>query len=144
MPTYKKISKFEKQLIMVQYVMYRPKQESIETRKALTSDGAAGPLYTASARTKQKTRLPTVNSLLHVTQSLPNNGCFCESTVFALSKYATIQLPECSMGLSVVSLEPQNVKSDLGCELMTYKMDCFSMTDRQTCLEETGPQEHIL
>jgi hypothetical protein len=37
---------------------------------------AAGVLYTASARTAQKTTIATVTPLLRVTQPLPNNGCF--------------------------------------------------------------------
>jgi hypothetical protein len=37
----------------------------------------------------QKTPLPTVTPLLHVTQLLPSNGCFTGSTVLVLSKYAT-------------------------------------------------------
>jgi hypothetical protein len=51
---------------------------------------AAGPRYIASARTAQKTPLPTTLLLLRVTQPLPNNGCFSSSTVFDLSKYATM------------------------------------------------------
>jgi hypothetical protein len=48
------------------------------------------PHYIASTRTPQKTPLPTLTLLLHVTQPLPNNVCFSGSTILALSKHATI------------------------------------------------------
>jgi hypothetical protein len=47
---------------------------------------AAGPRYITPARTARKTPLPTVTPLLGVTQPLPGNGCFSDSTFFALSK----------------------------------------------------------
>jgi hypothetical protein len=52
---------------------------------------AAGPRYIASARTAQKTPLPTLTLLLRVTQPLPRNYCFSDSTVLVLSKYATLR-----------------------------------------------------
>jgi hypothetical protein len=51
---------------------------------------AAGPRYIASARTAQKTPLPTVTPFLRVTQPSPSNGCLSGSTVLALSKYDTL------------------------------------------------------
>jgi hypothetical protein len=51
---------------------------------------AAGPRYMTSARTAQKTPLPTVTRLLHVTQPLPSNGCFYGFTILALGERATI------------------------------------------------------
>jgi hypothetical protein len=51
---------------------------------------AAGRRYIAFARTAQKTTVPTVPPLLRVTQLLSSSGCFSESTVLALSKYAIV------------------------------------------------------
>jgi hypothetical protein len=50
----------------------------------------ADPRYIVSARTAQKTPLPTVTPLLRVTQALPSSGCLSVSTVLVLIKYATI------------------------------------------------------
>jgi hypothetical protein len=47
-------------------------------------------LCIASARTAQKTPLLVVTQLLCVTQPLLSGGCFCGSTVLALSQCATI------------------------------------------------------
>jgi hypothetical protein len=46
---------------------------------------AAGPRYIASARTAQKTPLPTVTPLLRVTQPLSSNDCLSGSTVLAFN-----------------------------------------------------------
>jgi hypothetical protein len=51
---------------------------------------ASGPPYIASVWTAQKTPLPTVTPLLHVTQSLSSSGYLFGSTILALSKYGTI------------------------------------------------------
>jgi hypothetical protein len=50
----------------------------------------AGPCYIASARTAQKSPLPTIIPSLRVTQPLPSNGRFYGSTVLALSKHDAI------------------------------------------------------
>jgi hypothetical protein len=51
---------------------------------------AAGFRCIAAARTAQKTPLPKVTPLLRVTQPLTSNCCFCDSTILAFSKYATV------------------------------------------------------
>jgi hypothetical protein len=51
---------------------------------------AAGPRYTASVRTAQKTMLTTVALLLRVTQTLLIRSCFSGSTILALSKYTIV------------------------------------------------------
>jgi hypothetical protein len=51
---------------------------------------AAAPHYVALAQSTQKTVLPTVTPLLHVTQPLLSKGLFSSSTVLVMRKYATI------------------------------------------------------
>jgi hypothetical protein len=55
---------------------------------------AAGPLYITSARTAQKTPLPSVIPLFRVTHPLPRNGRLSGSTVLALIKYAILWIYE--------------------------------------------------
>jgi hypothetical protein len=55
----------------------------------------AGTRYIASTRLSQRTPLPTVTPLLRVTQPLPSNGCFCDSKILTLRKYATLIFMEC-------------------------------------------------
>jgi hypothetical protein len=53
---------------------------------------AAGLRYIVSARTAQKSQLPTITPLLRVTQPLLSNGCFSGSTV--LTRGRVCRLPE--------------------------------------------------
>jgi hypothetical protein len=58
----------------------------------LTANSRIAP-YIALA---QKSPFPTAPPVLRVRQPLPSSGCFCASTVLALSKYATICFAICS------------------------------------------------